>query len=117
MLPILGTVRHKGHTERDAQKSKAPSPRTELKGLGPWGPCPQPIQLLTLPGTSSPHPHPFQAAIRRGVDARSATSVALRERPHAGGGSALGAGQSTQAGQARADILHSRAVAGTGEGR
>uniref|UniRef100_A0A9L0T0U0 LIM homeobox 6 n=1 Tax=Equus caballus TaxID=9796 RepID=A0A9L0T0U0_HORSE len=30
----------------------------------------------------------------------------FRERPHAGGGSALGAGQSAQAGQARADVLH-----------
>ncbi|KAM5327991.1 LIM/homeobox protein Lhx6 isoform 6-T6 [Glossophaga mutica] len=35
-----------------------------------------------------------------------------RERPHAGGGSALGAGQSAQAGQASADILYSGAVAG-----
>ncbi|XP_047556761.1 LIM/homeobox protein Lhx6 isoform X3 [Lutra lutra] len=63
-------------------------------------------------GTSCPHPRPFQDATRRDGDAWSATSVTPRERPHAGGGSALGTGQSAQTGQARADILHRRAVAG-----
>lgn len=36
-----------------------------------------------------------------------------RERSHVGGGSALGTGQSAQAGQARADVFHRRAIAGT----
>lgn len=98
-------------------RNDSPFSKDRAQGLGLWDPRSQPTPLLTLPGTSCPHPRPFQDATRRDGDAWSATSVTPRERPHAGGGSALGTGQSAQTGQARADFLHRRAVAGTRAGR
>ncbi|XP_006150538.1 LIM/homeobox protein Lhx6 isoform X1 [Tupaia chinensis] len=62
---------------------------------------------VRLGGGEGVVPHPLRHHDREPQEGRRE-----RERSHVGGGSALGTGQSAQAGQARADVLHRRAVAG-----
>lgn len=83
------------------------------RGLGPWDPRSQP--LAPDPSRDKLPPHPVLSRLpleEMGTRGQPLLSPP-RERSHVGGGSALGTGQSAQASQARADVLHRRAITGT----